>query len=95
MQVQADEYLASKQKLSALQTTISQLEQLNQQYQTDQNWFNQYIAFVGERIHGNLGLSLTSQQPIFDELLWVWISVFLGSQVFLGCVLHVFLRQAM
>lgn len=45
------------------------LSQLTQQYQLDKNWFNQYISFINQRIHGNFGLSFTSGQEIYGEIL--------------------------
>ena len=49
--------------------SFSQLEQLNQTYQLESSSLMQYIAFSAERISGNFGLSLTSHQPIFDEIM--------------------------
>lgn len=43
--------------------------ELTQRYQLDKNWFNQYISFINQRIHGNFGISFTNGQPIFDEIL--------------------------
>ncbi|MDP2562429.1 ABC transporter permease subunit [Psychrobium sp. 1_MG-2023] len=51
--------------------SVEQHEQLVQQYQLDKNWFNQYISFINQRIHGDFGLSFTTAQPIFDEMLKV------------------------
>lgn len=49
--------------------TFNQIELLIAQYRLENSSLQQYLAFVGERISGNFGLSLTSQQPIFDEII--------------------------
>lgn len=49
--------------------TFSQLERLSEQYQIDGSWLEQYIAFTTERLTGNFGLSLTSGQPIYTEII--------------------------
>jgi cationic peptide transport system permease protein len=48
--------------------TFNQLELLNEQYQLDYSAFSQFLAFSSERLSGNFGLSLTSAQPIMDEI---------------------------
>jgi len=56
--------------ISGLQNpTPDQLAQLTSSYQLDKNWFNQYISFINQRIHGNFGVSFTTNQPIWDEVL--------------------------
>jgi len=49
--------------------TFNQLELLDEQYQLSGSVFNQYLGFVTERLSGNFGLSLTSAQPILDEII--------------------------
>lgn len=49
--------------------TIEQHDQLTEQYQLDENWFNQYISFVNSRTHGDFGVSFTTEQPIYDEMI--------------------------
>ncbi len=51
------------------QASPAQLAELTQTYQLDKNWFNQYISFINQRIHGNFGISFTTNQPIYDEIL--------------------------
>ena len=48
--------------------TFHQLDLLDQQYQLDGSVINQYLAFATERLSGNFGLSLTSAQPILNEI---------------------------
>lgn len=51
------------------QPSVKQVAELTQTYQLDKNWFNQYISFINQRIHGNFGLSFTTGQPIWQEIL--------------------------
>jgi len=49
--------------------TSGQLSELNNAYQLDKSWFNQYISFIDQRIHGEFGVSFTTAQPIWQEIL--------------------------
>jgi len=51
------------------QPNLELASELTQQYQLDKNWFNQYISFINQRIHGNFGISFTTDQPIYAEIL--------------------------
>ncbi|QYJ87412.1 ABC transporter permease [Shewanella mesophila] len=37
-------------------------------YELDGNAFSQFVAYLQQRLSGNLGISLTSQNPVVDEL---------------------------
>ncbi len=53
----------------AINATPSQLIQLNESYQTDNNIFFQYLAYLTHIIDGNLGLSMASQSVISHEIM--------------------------
>ncbi|MCG7530799.1 ABC transporter permease subunit [Psychrobium sp. MM17-31] len=56
--------------LSGVQNpTIAQYDAIVAQYQLDKSWFNQYISFIKQRIHGDFGVSFSDAKPIFDEML--------------------------
>lgn len=56
--------------LSGIQNpTIAQYDAIVSQYQLDKSWFNQYISFIKQRIHGDFGVSFSDGKPIFDEML--------------------------
>jgi len=42
--------------------------QIIKDYRLDQSEFSQFLAFVDQRLSGNLGISVTSQQPVAKEL---------------------------
>ncbi|MFT5788859.1 MAG: cationic peptide transport system permease protein [Shewanella sp.] len=48
--------------------TTEQLELARSEYQLDSNQFRQFLAYTQQRISGNLGVSITSQKPVIDEL---------------------------
>lgn len=56
--------------LSGLENpTMAQYNDTVAKYQLDKSWFNQYISFVKQRIHGDFGVSFGDAKPIFDEML--------------------------
>ncbi|MBB1270212.1 ABC transporter permease [Shewanella sp. SR44-3] len=64
-------------------TPIQQIE-LTQTYQLNGNLFNQFTAYLRERLSGNLGISSNSQQSVADELMSVLpasfeLSLFAGA----------------
>jgi peptide/nickel transport system permease protein len=46
--------------------TAEQIERFRAQWGLDQPMWKQYLAFAGEVVHGSLGRSLTSGQPVVD-----------------------------
>ncbi|NMH64438.1 ABC transporter permease [Shewanella salipaludis] len=48
--------------------SLQQQAQIIEDYQLEQGELAQFIAYVQQRLGGNLGLSLTSQQPVANEL---------------------------
>ncbi|ASJ96317.1 ABC transporter permease subunit [Shewanella marisflavi] len=55
--------------LTGLQSpTSEQLMQIEQDYQLDSSQVYQFIAYLHQRLTGNLGISATSQNPVIDEL---------------------------
>ncbi len=56
--------------LSGIQNpTMAQYDAIVNQYQLDKSWFNQYISFIKQRIHGDFGVSFSDAKPIYDEML--------------------------
>jgi len=51
------------------QPSVELLTELTKSYQLDKNWFNQYISFINQRIHGEFGVSFTTGQSIWQEIL--------------------------
>ncbi|QFU22038.1 ABC transporter permease subunit [Shewanella eurypsychrophilus] len=45
-----------------------QIAQINQDYKLDKGKLTQFIAYLQQRLSGNLGISTTSQLPVADEL---------------------------
>lgn len=45
-----------------------QIAQIDSEYNLDSGVFNQFIAYLQQRLSGNLGISTTSQRPVADEL---------------------------
>lgn len=61
-----------KVALSGIQSpTPSQVEMINQDYALNSNPIVQFGAFLKQRLSGNLGVSLTSQQSVTEELIEV------------------------
>ncbi len=52
-----------------ISATASELEKLNIDYQTDKNFFWQYIAYLTHILNADLGLSMASQSKISTEVL--------------------------
>jgi len=48
---------------------IAQYDEIVAQYQLDKSWFNQYISFIKQRIHGDFGISFGNGQSIFNDML--------------------------
>ncbi|MCL1049460.1 ABC transporter permease [Shewanella abyssi] len=48
--------------------TTDQLALSRSEYRLDSNQFRQFIAYTKQRVSGNLGVSITSQKPVIDEL---------------------------
>lgn len=48
-----------------------QLVKIKEDYQLDSNIARQFVAYLQQRIDGNLGISVTSQQPVAQELMSV------------------------
>lgn len=48
-----------------------QLVKIKEDYQLDSNIARQFVAYLQQRIDGNLGISVTSQQPVAKELMSV------------------------
>ncbi|QQX78847.1 ABC transporter permease [Shewanella sp. KX20019] len=48
--------------------TTEQLVLSRSEYQLDSNQFRQFLAYTQQRVSGNLGVSITSQKPVIDEL---------------------------
>lgn len=53
----------------AINATPYQLEKIQESYQTNSNIFWQYIAYLQHIIHGDLGISMSSQSDIGSEVL--------------------------
>ena len=51
-----------------VEPSMEQQHHLEQIYHSDQNVVVQFYAYLKQRLSGNFGISLTSQQPILDEL---------------------------
>lgn len=51
-----------------LAPNAEQTAQIRDDFKLDSNQFTQYIAYLEQRLSGNLGISTTSQQPVADEL---------------------------
>lgn len=72
------------------QPTNEQLVQIYQDFKLDSNDIRQFIAYVQQRLSGNMGISINSQQPIYEELKTVLpasfeLSLFSGAiALFLG-----------
>lgn len=59
-----------KVALSGIQSpTQAQVEVITQDYALDSNPLVQFAAFLKQRLTGNLGVSLTSQQSVTEELM--------------------------
>ncbi|MCH1928986.1 ABC transporter permease [Shewanella sp. A25] len=55
--------------LSGIHTpSETQLEQINHDYKLDSNKAMQFVAYMHQRLTGNLGVSVTSQQDVLTEL---------------------------
>lgn len=52
--------------------TYQEYEALSSAFALDKSYFVQYIAYVERIFDGNLGLSFSSQRPVFDEFLRVF-----------------------
>ncbi|MCT7942557.1 MULTISPECIES: ABC transporter permease subunit [Shewanella] len=50
------------------QPTAAQITQANDDFNLDSNRFSQFIAYVEQRLSGNMGISNNSQQLVFEEL---------------------------
>ena len=50
------------------QPTAAQIAQANDDFNLDSNRFSQFIAYVEQRLSGNMGISNNSQQLVFEEL---------------------------
>lgn len=58
--------------LSGIQyPTDTQEAQIIEDYRLDKGSVRQFLAYAGERLSGNLGVSVTSKQPVAEELLQV------------------------
>lgn len=72
------------------QPTNEQFVQIYQDFKLDSNEVRQFIAYVQQRFSGNMGISINSQQPVYDELKAVLpasfeLSLFSGTiALFLG-----------
>jgi cationic peptide transport system permease protein len=72
------------------QPTNQQFVQIYQDFKLDSNYVRQFIAYVQQRFSGNMGISINSQQPVYDELKAVLpasfeLSLFSGAiALFLG-----------
>ncbi|MCL1059824.1 ABC transporter permease [Shewanella gelidimarina] len=51
--------------------TAEQLALGRSEYKLDSNQFRQFLAYTEQRVSGNLGVSITSQKPVIDELIQV------------------------
>ncbi|MEI6860534.1 MAG: ABC transporter permease subunit [Shewanella sp.] len=51
--------------------TDEQIAQTNRDFRLDNNQLNQFIAYLQQRLSGNLGISSTSLKPVADELMAV------------------------
>ncbi|WP_394204009.1 ABC transporter permease subunit [Shewanella waksmanii] len=51
--------------------TEAQIEQINADYRLDEGQLSQFVAYLSQRLSGNLGVSATSNQPVIDELMQV------------------------
>ena len=51
-----------------INATPEQLALLAELYQSQNNIFHQYLAYIDKLFHGDLGLSMASQQPISTEI---------------------------
>ena len=57
-------------KLSGVNTpSKEQVAELTSRYQLDDTIINQYIAFINQRLSGDFGISLSSKQPIINEII--------------------------
>jgi len=50
------------------QPTAEQIEQINNDFNLESNRFSQFIAYVQQRLSGNMGVSNNSQQQVYEEL---------------------------
>ena len=58
--------------LSGIQyPTAVEQAQINQDYRLQENYFNQFSAYLTLRLSGNLGISVNSQQSVLSELIRV------------------------
>ncbi|WP_065188543.1 ABC transporter permease [Shewanella woodyi] len=48
--------------------SAEQITQIEEDYKLNSGKFNQFIAYLQQRLGGNLGISATSQRPVADEL---------------------------
>lgn len=48
--------------------SAEQITQIEADYKLNSGKFNQFIAYLQQRLSGNLGISATSQRPVADEL---------------------------
>ncbi|MCG9696233.1 ABC transporter permease [Shewanella sp. Isolate11] len=48
--------------------TAQELSVINQDYRLSSNSISQFVAYLEQRLSGNLGISTTSQNPVIDEL---------------------------
>ncbi|WOT04083.1 ABC transporter permease [Shewanella youngdeokensis] len=48
--------------------TTQQIIETQRDYQLNNNVFNQFLAYTKQRLSGNLGISITSQKPVVDEI---------------------------
>ncbi|MCL1065421.1 ABC transporter permease subunit [Shewanella olleyana] len=72
--------------LSGIQfPTVEQQAQTVEDYNLEDNQLNQFIAYVTQRLSGNLGISVNSQQSVADELSAVLPASFELS-LFAGCI---------
>ena len=72
--------------LSGIQfPTTEQQAQTVEDYDLESNQINQFIAYVYQRLSGNLGISVNSQQSVADELSAVLPASFELS-LFAGCI---------
>jgi cationic peptide transport system permease protein len=48
--------------------TADDIVTMHENYRLDENQVSQFLAYLQQRLSGNLGISLTSQNPVIDEL---------------------------
>ena len=69
-QMAGDEYITANRALDRdLERLTREKAKLEQMLGLDQPFYRQYVSYLGKALHGDLGVSMWTKEPVLDEIL--------------------------